>query len=200
MADDKVALIDMDGTLADYDGGMRESLAKLLPPADATTMRANKDLDLHSLEDDFPYMKARMDLIKQTPGWWQQLPVLAIGMDVLLMCRDIGFDIHILTKGPKKTPSGWTEKLLWFNQHVIPKAPKAGITVTTTKGLTYGRVLVDDYPPYIKSWLDHRPRGLVIMPDQPWNRNFNHPQVIRIEDPFINSSLVRSELQKAFDR
>lgn len=199
MADDKIALIDMDGTLADYDLGMRTSLMELCSLEEAV-MFIKPDIDLHRLEDKFPHWKARMDLIKQTPGWWERLPTLSIGIDVMLMCRKIGFDIHILTKGPKKTPSGWTEKLLWFNKHVLTKVPNAGITVTTTKGLTYGRVLVDDYPPYIEDWIAHRPRGLVIMPNQPWNRDFNHPQAIRIQEPFTNSGLVRSELQKAFDR
>ena len=41
---------------------------------------------------------------------------------------------------------------------------------------------MDDWPEYIKPWLEWRPRGLVIMPDQPWNQDFEHPQVVRHTD------------------
>ena len=37
----------------------------------------------------------------------------------------------------------------------------------------------DDYPVYVLRWLRWRRRGTVILPDQPWNRGFEHPQVYR---------------------
>jgi 5'-nucleotidase len=53
------------------------------------------------------------------------------------------------------------------------------VTITMDKGLVYGKVLVDDYPEYALRWLKWRKRGLVIMPNQPWNQGFEHPQVHR---------------------
>jgi|GEM_PF-4745712 len=32
---------------------------------------------------------------------------------------------------------------------------------------------------YIERWLTWRPRGLVIMPAQPWNEDFRHSNVLR---------------------
>jgi len=55
------------------------------------------------------------------------------------------------------------------------------VTLTEDKGLVYGKVLVDDWPPYIERWLTWRPRGLVIMPARRWNATFTHPQVLRYE-------------------
>ena len=71
--------------------------------------------------------------------------------------------------------------MAWFQKHVRPKAPEAKITITQDKGLFYGTFLVDDWPEYIERWLEHRPRGLVIMPAHSWNQNFQHSQVIRYD-------------------
>jgi hypothetical protein len=81
----------------------------------------------------------------------------------------------ILTKGPYNATSAWTEKVQWCREHIyyVP------ITITEDKSLVYGKVLVDDWPPYVTQWLEWRPRGLVIMPDQPWNQDFIHPNVFR---------------------
>ena len=37
------------------------------------------------------------------------------GMKVLDIAREIGFQIHILTKGPKKLPTAWKEKVEWVH-------------------------------------------------------------------------------------
>ena len=58
--------------------------------------------------------------------------------------------------------------------------PLADVTVTHDKGLVYGKVLFDDYPPYIERWLEHRPRGKVLMLETPYNRSFSHPNVLPI--------------------
>ena len=169
-----VALVDMDGTLADYAGAMFRDLEKLRSPGDGQL--AGEELD-HLEKDSF--WKARMDLIKRQPGWWLNLEPWKPGFEILQMLRRIGYRIHILTRGPKNNHVAWGEKVAWVRNHV-PDAH--GITVTLDKSLVYGRVLVDDWPPYIEGWLKHRPRGLVIMPDQPWNQDYTHPQVIRYTD------------------
>ena len=70
--------------------------------------------------------------------------------------------------------------------------------MTEDKGLVYGKVLFDDWPEYITSWLEYRPRGLVIMPNHPHNQGFKHPNVIR----YIGSNWeeVRTALIKVRDR
>jgi hypothetical protein len=45
--------------------------------------------------------------------------------------------------------------------------------------LVYGKVLYDDFPPYILRWLEWRPRGKVLMLDAQHNRDFTHPNVFR---------------------
>lgn len=181
-----VALVDMDGTLCDYDGAMLRDLERLQSPGDPP-MSAHEG-------DKHPWLKARLDLIRRQPGWWRNLPRFELGFDVLGELQKLGFEVHVLTKGPASAPSAWTEKLEWCQQH-IPGVP---VTMTMDKGLVYGKVLVDDYPPYVERWLQWRPRGLVVMPAHPWNEGVSHANVIRYDGS--NLAQVREALERIKER
>jgi hypothetical protein len=160
-----VALVDLDGTLADYDTAITRDLEPLLAPGEENT-RAS-----HAL----PHIRARIKLIRSQPGWWKKLKLLEGGFKMLDLLRSLDFSLNILTKGPSSNINAWTEKVKWCQCHV----PDAAITITQDKSLVYGKVLFDDWPPYVTAWLKYRPRGLVIMPAHVWNRDFEHPQVIK---------------------
>lgn len=169
------ALFDMDGTLANYFAAMTRDMELLRSPGEVyPTIPGTTVLDLDACERT-PHLKARMDLIKRQPGWWLELDTLPAGYQLLYMALELGFEPHVLTKGPRNLHNAWGEKHQWVRQRTGIK----DLTITLDKSLVYGRVLVDDYPRYLKGWLKHRPRGLGIMPDQPWNQGFEHPQVIR---------------------
>jgi 5'-nucleotidase len=153
---DNIALIDMDGTLCDYDSAMRDQLAKLASPGEPTF--GHGDL----LPD---WMEARRELISKVPGFWKGLKRHEPGFEIVRVLEEFKFELHILTKGPKKKRIAWMEKAEWIDEHL----PQAGMGITEKKALTYGKVLVDDWPSYYKEWLKVRPRGLVIVPAQPWN-------------------------------
>jgi hypothetical protein len=70
------------------------------------------------------------------------------------------------------------------------------VTITHDKGIVYGAVLVDDWPEYVTSWLEHRPRGLVIMPAHNHNVGFAHSQVVRYDG--TNLDEVRTRMQIRF--
>jgi len=165
-----IALVDMDGTLVDYDKAMMRDMKALMCPHEVIPD------DWYKAEDQ-PWLKTRMDLIKGKPGWWLNLDMFQLGWNVMGYLKEAGFKIHVLTRGPIKHPQAWAEKVEWCRKHL----PGTQITLTEDKGIVYGKVLVDDWPPYIKKWLAHRPRGLVIMPAQKWNTDFTHPQVIRYD-------------------
>lgn len=190
MASGKVALVDMDGTLVDYVGQAERDLALLATPEESA-------VDLAQLwRDGVPdYIQRRMDLIKQQAGWWRNLPDLELGHNVLGMLTEIGFDLHVLTKGPYRTTTAWTEKVQWCRAR-LPEDAK--VTITEDKSLVYGRVLVDDYPDYMTAWLEWRPRGLGIMPKNKSNANFRHERVILYDG--TNTDEVRAALQASFDR
>lgn len=159
----KIALVDLDGSTADYDKAMRECLEKIKNPMEP--------------DCDGPFMEERRKLIKNQPGFWRNLEPILLGFAVVDIFRKHGYLINILTKGPKKTHAAWSEKKEWCWQYF----PSDDVHITENKGMVYGKILFDDWPEYITSWLEFRPRGFVFMLAQPWNVDFKHPQVFRVE-------------------
>lgn len=188
--DDKILLVDLDGTLADYDGELKRGLARLRSDTDDPCFYVNFD--------DYSnpaWLNARIDLIKKQTNWWLNLPKIECNFKVLKAAEEIGFKIHVLTQGPKRTASAWIEKLLWCQKHL---GENVDITITRDKSLSYGRILMDDYPKYMDNWLKYRPRGLGIMPINGYNVKYNHPNVVKFDGN--NLSEVIMAMQKAYDR
>lgn len=157
-----VALVDMDGTIADYERAMLAALEDVLRDHDNT----------HHPLSDRTYDKIKL-LIKQQPGFWLNLEPIRFGLKIAVELEKLGFKLMVLTKGPVRSTNAWTEKVEWCAKWL----PTADVTITHDKGLVYGKVLVDDYPEYILRWLEWRPRGIVLMPRRAWNAGFRHPNV-----------------------
>ena len=179
MKRNKIALFDMDGTLADYDGQLLKDL-KLI---------ASEHEPPPVLYADVPYLEARRHVVTSQVGWWIKLEKFQLGWDVLELAKEIGYSISILTKGPSTKHSAWAEKIEWCNRHLADYVD--GVTITHDKGLVYGAVLVDNWPDYIRNWLEHRPRGLVIMPANDHNIGFTHPNVVRYDGSNIEEVKAR---------
>jgi 5'-nucleotidase len=196
----RIALFDMDGTLCDYEGAMSRSLDRLRSPIEPPVDRGR-------LHGDVPaWLEARMSLVRSVPGWWENLPRLQDGFDILELAIRIGFEPQILTKGPATTAIAWSEKLIWCQKN-LPHSTRADGTpqyilthIVMDKAGTYGRMLTEDYPPYVERWLKWRKRGLVVLLDRPYNRGFEHPQVVRYDGTPASLELVRQRMQAAFDR
>jgi len=164
-----IALFDLDGTCADFDLAMARDLAQLRGPNEEKFPPSGPNLPKHILE--------RRRLIKRQSGWWENLPPIPLGLFLYKLLKDAGFEMHVLTKGPFNTPNAWTEKFNWCMMHL---GEDANVTITRNKSMVYGKILVDDWPEYVEGWLDSRPRGLVLLPDQPWNRDYSHPNALRV--------------------
>ena len=181
---ENIALFDMDGTICDHDQSLFEGLEALRGPKELVYRPP--------IKDDAPeYIKNRADLIRASESWWENLPRLQLGWNVLKIARELDYRIMILTQGPKKNPASWSGKKKWIDKNL---GPDVDITITRDKGLVYGKVLVDDYPQYIERWLKWRERGLVIMPANESNKYFNHSQVIRYDGTNLE------EVSKAMER
>ncbi len=163
-----VALIDMDGTVANFDGQMKQDLAALAAPGEEALVFGPDD------SQEPAWLSARKRLIRSVPGWWANLPEHRPGMQVVEMLSDRGFKLMVLTKGPFKATQAWDEKVRWCREH-LPGVP---VTITEDKGLVYGKVLVDDWPAYGIRWLEWRPRGLLIVPAWPWNELSQYPAAL----------------------
>ncbi len=181
----RVALFDLDDSLADFTGAMLRDLNRLRHPSEP---EATHD-DISSSE---PHLLARVAMIKSQPGWWRLLRPLAVGSIVLQECRRVGYEVHVCSRSPKKLPVAWMEKVQWAQAHVDPDVD---IKLVADKSLVYGRLLFDDYPGYITPWLKARPRGLVVMPQTQSNADFRHPRLIRVRtsDVFDERLGVRRE-------
>jgi hypothetical protein len=184
----KVFLFDMDGSLADFDGTLLADLERLRAPEEPVVT------DLEQAYQQ-PHLRNRASMIRSQPGWWANLPPLAAGMIVYRKAKEMGFDCQVLTKGPKKQSRAWAEKVDWCQRHL---GPDVDIHIVSDKGLVYGVALYDDYPPYIEAWLEHRPRGLVIMPIKSSNKGLRHPNVIPFDG--LNLSEVERAMTIAFNR
>lgn len=184
---DDVALIDLDGTLCDYDGAMQASMNELASPGEPFELTGYG-------QEHPPHIWNRMKLIKSKGDWWENLPKFQLGFDVLEILDELEFYQSILTQGPKENPIAWSHKVRWCMKNV----PQIDITITRNKGLVYGKVLMDDFPDYVDNWLEHRPRGLVIMPAQKWNEKYKRKNVIRYDG--TNLEQVREALIKAKNR
>lgn len=167
--DDRIGLVDMDGTLADFDSAMSEGLAALRHPGEPDPVPPHGP-------GAPPWIKARRALVKAQPGFWRGLRPLPGGFRVLRLMQEVGLAVHVLTKGPAGNPRAWMEKVEWCLEH----CPDLPVSAVSDKGMTYGRLLFDDWVPYAEAWLKWRPRGRVVMPAWPHNEGFRHPQVLRV--------------------
>ena len=165
-----IALLDMDGTVADYDVAMNAALDAMRGPGE-------EGLVWETLRNE-PWVEARRDAVARRPGFWRELPERWRGMVVYNMLLELDFEVHVVSKGPSTKSQAWAEKLDWCREHL----PNAKVTITESKTGVYGRCLVDDWIPYVEPWLEKRPRGLVIMPSHSWNEGYAHPRVVHDTD------------------
>ena len=194
----RIAHFDMDGTLFDYDGAMLRDLKALAAPDETLGLDHMARFSGFQGLEKYPHMKARMDMIKKVPGWWRDLPKYQPGWDVYEVAKRIGFCCKILTKGPWTKSHAWAEKHECIHKHFGDDVDVTMVSGQEDKGNVYGRVLVEDHPPYIRSWLQHRKRGLVILIDQPYNKGFEYENVVRYRGD--NLEEVTKLLQAAYDR
>jgi len=189
----KIILFDLDGTLANYDEALLRDLKAMESPGEAGL------IEKYGIHEDGPaWLCHRIKLIRKQPGWWRDLDRLKIGFELLDEAIDIGFEVHVLTKGPKKSSNAWTEKFEWCQEH-LPAA--VNVTVTRDKSTTYGLALVDDYKPFLQGWLDHRSRGYGIQPVNPGTKLTDwHPRVVQYDGTAVQMSRARRVMRAVYSR
>ncbi len=186
---DNIVLFDMDSTLCDYDSAMKRDYDLIRSPGDPEFESYSEALE------SMPYIKNRIKMIRNQPDWWKNLEKFKLGFDILDVAKELGFDVHILTKAPKSSLNAFTQKAQWINDNL---GSNINITISDDKSLVYGKVLVDDLPKYASQWLLRHPRGLVIMPYHNHNKDYSHPNVLHYDGTNIEE--VRRVLEIAKNR
>lgn len=190
--DDSIALIDLDDTVADYSRAIRKQMSLMAAPGEPPYADRQDPEPLH--------LEFRRKTIQGNAGFWRNLKPIDLGFQVVNELRKADFELHVLTKGPRRNTNAWSEKVEWVNEYL----PDAEPHITSDKSLVYGRVLFDDWPPYFTEWLRVRPRGLVICLAQAWNQDYEpggtkeHPNVIRYDG--ANMRAVRRAITAAAGR
>ena len=194
---DRIALVDLDGTVADYDKALTDAMQSIQSPREEPYANRYEEM---TKRIELPHVEARRKMIQRQPGFWRRLERLDLGFEIVEDLRTIGYQLHVLTKGPHSNGPAWGEKLEWCREHL----PDATVTVTGDKSIVYGRVLVDDFPPYFHAWLAQRPRGLVVCVAHPWNEPYarggagEHPNIFRYDGK--NRAELSTLLQRAYAR
>lgn len=161
-----IALIDMDRTIFDYAGAFIKDLKKIstdeeIELIDSYNGSMSKICSHHLFEQ-------RRHIITSQYGWWRNLPVMTDNLNFVRRIYEMGFDIHILTKGPESKPFAWSEKFECIKENLKFDVQ---MNIVTDKSLFYGNVLFDDHVPYVLDWLEHRSRGIAILPRNIDNEN-----------------------------
>lgn len=181
---DNVALVDMDGTLCDFRGQLDADVARVL------NGRGEPVQVPAGVVQQIEY------LIRGQAGWYRNLKPIPFGFEIVRMLQELGFRIMIMTKSSKESKNAWSEKVAWIAEHL----PEADVTVTQDKSLVYGKVMVDDFPNHFIPWMGHRPRGVVVMPIQPWNMMVSaRPNLYGVSHS-EDLEAIRPFLKRAFDR
>lgn len=155
---DEIVIVDFIGSICACDDALRQEMCRIALPGDQS--------EVYTTFENCPdWILARQNLITSLPDFWQNLAPSPIGFDVLRNVEGIGLPIHLSVSRVQDKVELLSSKVAWCKKH-IPE-----IDVLLIEGVTpmYGSVLVSDYMPYWQGWLKNRPRGVVIVPAQPWN-------------------------------
>lgn len=187
MSEEKpVALLDMDGTICDYHGALQHGLSDVFGPEQVVGNKIPS-----------PVREKVETLIKCQHGWYRNLKPLPLGLAIYKLLREIGFQIVICSKGSRWSKNSWTEKMEWVAEHLDDDVL---MNLTQVKQLVYGRVFVDDYPAHFLPWMERRPRGIVVVPDQSWNSEIKTGDRIHKVHTVDDVQKLRPVLEKAYSR
>ena len=129
--------VDMDGTIADFFG----EWAKL----------DNKD---HY--KDIDHKEDALDLVRNHPTFWVDLPMLPHARELVKAVIDLYGEYYICSKPLENDPRSAPGKLVWLNKHFGDMPPK-DIVFTDNKAAHamaggQSNILIDDFGKYVDSW------------------------------------------------
>lgn len=161
-------LVDMDGVIADWHGGILRELDR--GGHDASLVDASRwDLGLTEATREL------VQEIQAAPYFYRDLDPIAGAAEELNLLLDIGHDVRICTTPDALNPTCASDKIAWVREHLGERWIKR-IDLTHDKTGRRGDVLIDDKPEITGGY---SPEWRRIIFDQPYNRHVEGTRLTR---------------------
>lgn len=142
-----VALIDVDGVLADFNGGLERILKRTygLTPSDDLNLHAGRQTECYDDRD-----RGLVLSVMRQPGFCAGLPVIEGAHKAVGFFRDAGCSVVFLTAPMIDGPAWCSERIAWLESH-FNASPK-DIIFAHRKDLVNGDFFIDDFKLNIDAW------------------------------------------------
>lgn len=171
-----VYAVDIDDTLADFNGKLRRIYNKRYLPHRIDRNHFN----LCDIDECFDELTAhRLKDIFNEKGFFSDLKLLPGAFEVVNALIQRNHSIYLVTAPPRRAnlggakavnPGAATEKISWIMQK-FPKLAQNTV-ITSHKYLIKADMLIDDNVNNIRGWCQAHPQGIGYLIDQPWNRAY----------------------------
>ena len=154
-------LLDLDGVLVDFVGGMMKALDKPWPFDRPEAMGEWDLMDLWGLEQAAFWEPCNH------AAFWAALNWLADGREILRVCeREVGQANVYISTSPSLSPNAWKGKALWLQEH-MPDYRGRVLMGSCKEILASAGVLVDDYDRNVQRFREAG--GTAVLVPRPWN-------------------------------
>lgn len=161
----KIVLVDVDGVLCDFVGGVCESWNDYYSDDLVLTPEHFHDLDMSKSLS--PNEFRRLEWLIHREGWCSRLQWYPGAQLFLSNLKAGGFDVYAVTAHSWSQTETWChERLEWLK----PCIPPEKVIFANAKGLVKGDYLVEDSTKNLREWCYGNIFGTPILIGQPWNR------------------------------
>jgi len=166
-----VVLLDMDGTVVDWDSGFRKAWAN------RSTIDRTKS---YAMEDCVPAeFKEEAKQVMMSPGFFRHLPAFPNAIEEVRKMENAGFQIWFCTSPLLGNATCCQEKLEWIQEHFGEEYVKR-VILCQDKTTVRGDILVDDKPNIMGL---HHPTWQQCIFDAPYNQNrMDLPRMLQWND------------------
>jgi 5'-nucleotidase len=136
-------LVDMDGVLADFEGGFLGEWRTQFPDEIYVPLDQRSTFDIR---DQYPkHLRKSIDQVIRAPEFIRKLGPVADAIAGMKKLAEHGHDVRICTSPLSDAPTCLQEKHDWVQCHLGPEWAKT-LVITKDKTIIRGDVLLDDNP------------------------------------------------------